>query len=90
MTNAGYDILMMEEFNSLEHLGIALARKVKVYPTPDEEYDYVTWEYRLEGKEPVFFWGHYIGHRDAAYADYHKRLHEEYATQVRWRVNDED
>lgn len=78
MVNAGYTIVKFEVYNLEEDLGIALGYNEKT----DQ---WVTWGCKYiatRGKEPSFFWGHYITDRDAAYKDYHKRLMGEYKSKL--------
>lgn len=92
MTNVGYTIIMNELYNERECLGVALGVKPSSFPNvTGEEFQYVTWEYRMDPGQPVsFFWGHYINHKDEAYADYHERLMGEYKKHVTWREESEE
>jgi len=81
MINAGYEILKTEVYSLEEDLGIALGYNSKA----DQ---YVTWACKglaTKGETPSFFWGHYIMDRDAAYADYHSRLAEEYGVRADYK-----
>ncbi len=94
LTNAGYEIIMMEAYSELEdgRFGIALGRRPSSFPqVSGEPYQYVTWGYTERDDQPIsFYWGHYVIHKDAAYEDYHNRLAMEYSYQKRAREEREE
>lgn len=62
--NVGYEILTYEKSSKQSDVTVVLGHNKKI----DE---YVTWEYR---KQTGFYWGHYFGDIQSAYADLKERV----------------
>ena len=76
MTNAGYLIIMDENYES--NNGVALGRRDGKYGT-----EWVTWGFTDCGDEPrSYYWGHYFSNEKVALKDYHERLLREYERMV--------
>ncbi len=65
--NAGYTII---EYLPVGEQGFAIGEN------PNAPAPYVTWQYRTDGSESLF-WGHYFTSREDAYADYRLRIENE-------------
>ena len=77
--NAGYNIIQEEVYATMP----GGRRFVVALGENERTGHFVTWEgvIPLAG-ETNYFWGHYLGERRAAYADYHARLARKYAEGV--------
>lgn len=76
ITNAGYQIVKMEETTKpgAQKRGFAIAQAID----PKTPAQWVTWRYVMDTDGPNFFSGNYFSVEKMAYHDFYRRLMEAY------------